>query len=175
MIQNGLSYLMQGRTTFVIAHRLSTIRRAEQILVVEGGLIVERGTHASLYAAGWPVLRPVHAAAWARREFVPGAWRRRRRRGRRLDRRAGLAGGRGALAADDILLFRIPPPPSPSPWGLTPRTHLIPLDRRILGGCYAYDSTIGCGHVFCFVIAALQVVVGWHLSICIQSRSCRCI
>jgi ABC-type multidrug transport system fused ATPase/permease subunit len=52
MIQHGLSYLMQGRTTFVIAHRLSTIRRAEQILVVEGGLIVERGTHESLYALG---------------------------------------------------------------------------------------------------------------------------
>ncbi len=52
MIQQGLSYLMQGRTTFVIAHRLSTIRRAEQILVVEGGLIVERGTHQSLYALG---------------------------------------------------------------------------------------------------------------------------
>jgi subfamily B ATP-binding cassette protein MsbA len=52
MIQHGLSYLMQGRTTFVIAHRLSTIRRADQILVVEGGLIVERGTHASLYALG---------------------------------------------------------------------------------------------------------------------------
>ncbi|MGC2298858.1 MAG: ABC transporter ATP-binding protein [Acidobacteriaceae bacterium] len=52
MIQHGLSYLMQGRTTFVIAHRLSTIRRAEQILVVEGGLIVERGTHATLYALG---------------------------------------------------------------------------------------------------------------------------
>jgi ABC-type multidrug transport system fused ATPase/permease subunit len=50
MIQNGLSYLMQGRTTFVIAHRLSTIRRADQILVVEGGLILERGTHSSLYA-----------------------------------------------------------------------------------------------------------------------------
>ena len=52
MIQHGLSYLMQGRTTFVIAHRLSTIRRADQILVVEGGLVVERGTHASLYALG---------------------------------------------------------------------------------------------------------------------------
>jgi ABC-type multidrug transport system fused ATPase/permease subunit len=52
MIQHGLSYLMQGRTTFVIAHRLSTIRRADQILVVEGGLIVERGTHASLYELG---------------------------------------------------------------------------------------------------------------------------
>ncbi|MDI3254417.1 ABC transporter ATP-binding protein [Pseudacidobacterium ailaaui] len=52
MIQHGLSYLMQGRTTFVIAHRLSTIRRADQILVVEGGWIVERGTHESLYALG---------------------------------------------------------------------------------------------------------------------------
>ena len=52
MIQEGLSYLMQGRTTFVIAHRLSTIRRADQILVVEGGRIVERGTHSSLYALG---------------------------------------------------------------------------------------------------------------------------
>jgi subfamily B ATP-binding cassette protein MsbA len=49
-IQEGLSYLMKGRTTFVIAHRLSTIRRAEQILVVEDGRIVEHGTHQSLYA-----------------------------------------------------------------------------------------------------------------------------
>lgn len=52
MIQQGLSYLMQGRTTFVIAHRLSTIRRADQILVVEGGRIVERGTHQSLFELG---------------------------------------------------------------------------------------------------------------------------
>ncbi len=51
LIQEGLSYLMHGRTTFVIAHRLSTIRRSDQILVVEAGRIVERGTHASLYAA----------------------------------------------------------------------------------------------------------------------------
>jgi ABC-type transport system involved in cytochrome bd biosynthesis fused ATPase/permease subunit len=51
-IQEGLAYLMKGRTTFVIAHRLSTIRRADQILVVEEGRIVERGTHESLYAAG---------------------------------------------------------------------------------------------------------------------------
>src|SRR5579863_1918401 len=50
MIQHGLSYLMQGRTTFVIAHRLSTIRRADQILVMEQGQIIERGTHAELYA-----------------------------------------------------------------------------------------------------------------------------
>ena len=51
MIQQGLSFLMQGRTTFVIAHRLSTIRRADQIMVMEQGQIVERGTHAQLYAA----------------------------------------------------------------------------------------------------------------------------
>ena len=48
-IQEGLAYLMRGRTTFVIAHRLSTIRRADQILVVEGGRVIERGTHESLY------------------------------------------------------------------------------------------------------------------------------
>ena len=52
MIQTGLSQLMVGRTTFVIAHRLSTIRRADQILVVEQGRIVERGNHAELFALG---------------------------------------------------------------------------------------------------------------------------
>jgi subfamily B ATP-binding cassette protein MsbA len=51
LIQEGLSYLMQGRTTFVIAHRLSTVRRADQILVVEDGRIRERGTHESLLVA----------------------------------------------------------------------------------------------------------------------------
>jgi len=50
LIQQGLSYLMQGRTTFVIAHRLSTIRRADQILVMEQGQIVERGTHRELFS-----------------------------------------------------------------------------------------------------------------------------
>jgi ABC-type multidrug transport system fused ATPase/permease subunit len=51
LIQEGLSYLMCGRTTFVIAHRLSTIRRAEQILVVQDGRVLERGNHHSLFAA----------------------------------------------------------------------------------------------------------------------------
>ena len=50
MIQDGLRRLRQGRTTFVIAHRLSTIRSADQILVLEAGRIVERGTHAELMA-----------------------------------------------------------------------------------------------------------------------------
>jgi subfamily B ATP-binding cassette protein MsbA len=50
LIQEGLSWLMKGRTTFVIAHRLSTIRRADQILVIEKGEVVERGTHDELHA-----------------------------------------------------------------------------------------------------------------------------
>lgn len=51
-IQEALAHLRAGRTTFVIAHRLSTIRSADQILVIDGGTIAERGTHAELIAKG---------------------------------------------------------------------------------------------------------------------------
>ena len=47
-IQAGMDTLMQNRTTFVIAHRLSTVRKADQILVLEGGRIIQRGTHEGL-------------------------------------------------------------------------------------------------------------------------------
>jgi len=52
LIQAALDALMEGRTTFVIAHRLSTVRRADMILVMDKGQVVERGTHAELLARG---------------------------------------------------------------------------------------------------------------------------
>jgi len=52
LIQQALDKLMEGRTTFVIAHRLSTVRRADLILVMDEGRIVQRGTHEQLLAEG---------------------------------------------------------------------------------------------------------------------------
>jgi subfamily B ATP-binding cassette protein MsbA len=74
LIQEGLSRLRSGRTTFVIAHRLSTIRSADQILVMEDGRIVESGTHESLMLAGGRY-RELHDRqyAWEVNRFVnPG-------------------------------------------------------------------------------------------------------
>jgi subfamily B ATP-binding cassette protein MsbA len=51
-VQDALARLQQGRTTLVVAHRLSTIQDADQILVMDGGTIAERGTHAALVAQG---------------------------------------------------------------------------------------------------------------------------
>jgi ABC-type multidrug transport system fused ATPase/permease subunit len=73
-IQEGLRRLRQGRTTFVIAHRLSTIRSADQILVLEHGEIVERGSHAQLMALGGRY-RELHDRqyAWEQERYVnPG-------------------------------------------------------------------------------------------------------
>jgi ABC-type multidrug transport system fused ATPase/permease subunit len=50
VIQDAIERLLQGRTVFVIAHRLSTVQRADQILVMENGSIVEHGTHDALLA-----------------------------------------------------------------------------------------------------------------------------
>ena len=51
-MQHALAAALEGRTSLVIAHRLSTVRGADQILVVDGGRVVESGTHAELLAAG---------------------------------------------------------------------------------------------------------------------------
>jgi ATP-binding cassette, subfamily B, bacterial MsbA len=51
-VQDALEHLMKGRTTFVIAHRLSTIEHADRVLAMDGGRLVEQGTHAELLAAG---------------------------------------------------------------------------------------------------------------------------
>ena len=79
LIQDGLSALRRSRTTFVIAHRLSTIRSADQILVLEDGVIVERGTHARATRAWGPLPRaprpPVPLRVRALRQSGRGAGR----------------------------------------------------------------------------------------------------
>jgi len=104
LIQEGLKYLMQGRTTFVIAHRLSTIRRADQILVVEDGRIIERGDHETLYAAKgryWDLYTRQHGLE-ANLFLSPGE-------GDSISEaeRAGARGGAGGSAvAEAMRLFR---------------------------------------------------------------------
>jgi subfamily B ATP-binding cassette protein MsbA len=71
LIQEALRKVMAGRTTFVIAHRLSTVRHADQILVMEHGRIVERGTHAGLLAAGG-AYAALYAAQFAGQEAAQG-------------------------------------------------------------------------------------------------------
>jgi subfamily B ATP-binding cassette protein MsbA len=99
-IQQGLKYLMQGRTTFVIAHRLSTIRQADQILVVESGKIVEHGKHAELLA-----MQGRYHDLYTRQHgleenmfLAPGE-------GDKIEEKAG-AGARGAAVPDPMSLIR---------------------------------------------------------------------
>ena len=75
-VQAALAEALEGRTAIVIAHRLSTVRAADEIAVVEGGRVVERGTHDGLLAAGGPLRGPLPDA-------VRGRCRQRRRRGGR--------------------------------------------------------------------------------------------
>jgi ABC-type multidrug transport system fused ATPase/permease subunit len=68
VILNALDRLMVGRTTFIIAHRLSTIRRADQVLVVENGSIIERGTHKQLMLQNGLYAQLYHIQSAALRE-----------------------------------------------------------------------------------------------------------
>ena len=77
LVQEALTTALRGRTSIVIAHRLSTITAADQILVLDEGEIVERGTHTELLDAGRPLRRPLPHAAAGRRarpspRLVPG-------------------------------------------------------------------------------------------------------
>lgn len=67
LIQKALNQLLTGRTSFVIAHRLSTIRNADQVVVLDEGQIVERGTHSELIGAGG-----LYADLYNRQFYVPG-------------------------------------------------------------------------------------------------------
>lgn len=72
LVQTALAGLMKGRTTFAIAHRLSTIQAADQILVVKGGQIVERGTHLTLLEMGGEYANLYHTQL-SREEETPTA------------------------------------------------------------------------------------------------------
>ena len=56
LVQRSLERLLEGRTTFIVAHRLSTLRRADHIIVLENGRIVQRGTHTELIRVPGPYL-----------------------------------------------------------------------------------------------------------------------
>jgi len=72
LVQEAIDRLLAGRTVIVIAHRLSTVQHASQILVLDGGRIVERGTHAMLLATGNGIYRRLHELQFADRPVHAG-------------------------------------------------------------------------------------------------------
>ena len=86
-IQAALERVSKGRTTLIIAHRLSTVVHADEILVLDKGVIVERGAHEALARQGRPLCGAVEPSARGRRGAGVAAARRRRRRRRRRTRR----------------------------------------------------------------------------------------
>jgi ATP-binding cassette subfamily B protein len=70
-IQAALAAVMDGRTTLVIAHRLSTIALADELIVLEGGRVVARGTHEELYELS-DLYRDIHDGGLARPELLAG-------------------------------------------------------------------------------------------------------
>jgi len=108
LIQEGLAYLMRGRTTFVIAHRLSTIRSADQILVVEGGRILERGRHETLLAAHgryWDLYSKQHGLE-ANIFLAPGEGREEAEPAAAVAADGDGAEGTGAALAEGVRLLR---------------------------------------------------------------------
>ena len=100
IIQDAMETMMRGRTSFVIAHRLSTVRNATEVLVLDQGRIVERGTHAQLLAEGGVVLQPVHAGAF-------DGWRGHRRggaagQGLGVERGRAVGGGSSDVGAETL-------------------------------------------------------------------------
>jgi ABC-type multidrug transport system fused ATPase/permease subunit len=74
VILDALDRLMVGRTTFMIAHRLSTLRQTDVILVLDGGRIVERGSHDELIRAGGLYQQLHEMQAGGANDLVEGAW-----------------------------------------------------------------------------------------------------
>jgi ATP-binding cassette, subfamily B, bacterial MsbA len=70
LVQEAIDRLLEGRTVFVIAHRLSTVQHASQILVLDAGRIVERGTHSALLAAGNGIYRRLHELQFVDRNVM---------------------------------------------------------------------------------------------------------